>query len=601
MKIIERLPPRKILVLIVLFSLINPLHYVIMAITTPNNKVFLGGHIDDFFQLTLIKSVEWNFNSPWDLDQTVFENPVLGASYTFVLLGTLPTLLEINLIVAFLVIKFLLSMTYLVIIYNIVKYFLGQEKDIKLGYLIFLFSAGIGSFIYLLFFLFAPHYSPVVGFALTAEFDELGGGAHALSHLTRIYWLLPEITGLVSLLLFMMRRHVASGIFLGLTVLFYPTFALAFAFLILIYVLVEKYKSKLDLSDFVKRLFLVIFISAIFSLPWIINSLQSPQYFNQYRQWFSGYPLLTLIVSFFFTFILSFYGFTKKTKSLLNKKFFVLLLAIFSLLSTLAHLHEFAGGSLLLTEWLKTIGLFGISSFLDSLVIIDLPLLFLLGLLSYDILRKDLDKKYTFLILWIIGITAITVVSAQFVFWWPARMRWFLLLPLSIASVYGIKYLANTNISFLPSRIKIKEIHIVLIIALLSLPSLLAFNFYIQQVAHSSDRVYVSEKDFQALMFIRDQPNGRVLSNSDIGNVLPFITGKTALLFDGSRTERFFDVELFYSNSTDEKKYGILEKYGISYVFYGDNEKKLGNANLEGLDFLRTIYDNGTAVYSVVA
>ncbi len=594
------LPPRKILLLIVLFSMINPLHYVVMALTVPENKIFLGGHVDDFFQLTLMKSVVWNFHSPWDPDKTVFENPVLGASYTFVLLGTLPALLEINLIITFLIIKFTLSVIYLVIIYNFIKYFLDSKKDTNLGYFIFMFSAGIGSFIYLLFFLVAPHYSPVVGFALTAEFDELGGGAHALSHLTRIYWLLPEITGLVSLLLFMMKRRVVAGIFLGLTILFYPTFALAFAFLILIYAIVEKYKLKLDLMNFVKMLFPVILISAVFSLPWVINSLQSPQYFNQYRQWFSGYPVLTLVISFFFTFALSFYGFTKKTKSLLNKKIFVLLLMLFSLLSTLAHLHEFAGGSLILTEWLKAIGLFGISSFLGSLAIIDLPLIFLLGLLSYDILRKNLDKKYTFLILWIIGITAITVVSAQFVFWWPARMRWFLLLPLSIASVYGIKYLINKNIHFL-SREKIKEIHIVLIIALLSLPSLLAFNFYVQQVAHSSDRVYISEKYFQALMLIKNQSDGRVLSSSDIGNVLPFVTGKTSLLFDGSKTERYFDVELFYSNSTKDEKYKILKKYGISYVFYGDDEKKFGITDLEGLGFLMKIYDNETAVYRVVA
>jgi len=166
----------------------------------------------------------------------------------------------------------------------------------------------------------------------------------------------------------------------------------------------------------------------------------------------------------------------------------------------------------------------------------------------------------------------------------------------SSSYVYG----ANTKMPFF-SKKKIKEIHIVLIIALLSLPSLLAFNFYIQQVAHSSDRVYISEEDFQALMFIKNQPDGRVLSGSDIGNVLPFVTGKTSLLFDDSKTERHFDVELFYSNSTKDEKYKILKKYGISYVFYGDHEKKFGITDLEGLDFLMKIYDNVTAVYRVAA
>src|SRR3989338_1974614 len=249
MKIIEKLPPRGILVLIILLSFINPLHYAIMSITTPNNKVFLGGYVDDFFQLTLMNSVEWNFNSPWDLDQTVFENPVLGASYTFVLLGTLPALLEINLIVAFLVIKFLLSIIYLVIIYNIVKYFLESEKDIKLGYLIFLFSAGIGSFIYLLFLLVAPHYSPVVGFALTAEFDELGGGAHALSHLTRIYWLLPEVTGLISLLLFIIKPLFFSPIF----------FSSLFCFFCFFFFLKKKKKKKKKKKNFIFFFFFFFF------------------------------------------------------------------------------------------------------------------------------------------------------------------------------------------------------------------------------------------------------------------------------------------------------------------------------------------------------
>lgn len=589
------LPPRSFLLLILIFSLINPIQYAVMVLTAPENRVFMG-YIDDSLQLALMKSVIWDFKSPWDLGISVFENPFLGASYAFVFLGTIPALLNMDIFFVYMIIKFILSVFYLILVYNLMRYFLDSERKLNLGYALFLFSAGIGAFIYGFFMLTYPDYAPVVGYALTNEFDELGGGVQAVSHLTRIYWLLPEITGLISLLFFIKGRHAVSGLFLGLTILFYPTFALAFAFLIVIYFITANYRNRL-LENGIKKLLPVIAVSAVFAVPWLLNYFQYPSYFNQYRAWFSGLPLTTLAISFFFTLMLSVYGFYVSTRSLLKKKIYVLLLAVSGLLSSLIHLYEFSGGSRLLREWMSAVGVFGFSAFLYSnFSAIDLFLVLLFVLLFLDILRNSMSEKQKFIALWIVAMIPITVVSAKFVFWWPARMRWFLLIPLCIASMSGVERLSKIKLMFFNR--KIKDAAIVLAVILLSIPSIIAFSVYIQQVAHSSGIVYVSENDYNALKFLKTQPDGRVLSLHQIGSNIPFFTDKEALLFNEAGDEKAKDAATFYSDSSLEEKITVLKKYRIEYVFYGENEIQPGTG-LDNLPYLENIYDHGTKIYRV--
>lgn len=595
------LPERKLLVLILTFALVNPLNYALMALSPPENKVFLG-YVDDAFQLALMKSASWDFRSPWDPETTIFENPVLGASYTFALLGTIPALLNLDLFLAFVAVKFLLSVLYLILIYNVIRHFLGADSRVKTAFIIFLFSSGVGWILYgATLALSGQQSASVIGYAFTNEFEELGGGAHALSHLTRIYWLLPEITGLLSLMLFISRKYLLSGILLAATILFYPTFSVAFALLIFVYFVSDNYKSGSFLANFLKQVGPVAGIAALGAVPWALNYMRSPSYFGQYNLWFSGLPLVTLLVTFALTFALAIYGFLKQD-SLLHKKWFLAAFLFFGALSSVMHLYDFSAASVPLAGWLSAAGLYQIGKILTmNRFVVDLPFMLLFGALFLDVLRKPAEKNERFVLLWIVSVIAITVVSAQFVFWWPARMRWFLLLPLSVAAVAGIDRLSRKKLS----GIALTPRKIVVAVILLSLPSLVGFSYYMQQVAHSSDLVYVSENDYAAMRFLRTAEAGRVLSSYQIGNNIPYFTGQQALLFNSDDREllnRTKDYKLFFSlAATDGERLRILEEYNVTYVFYGDNEKKVSDAKLvlEGKPFLAKLFDDGTRVFRV--
>jgi hypothetical protein len=593
------IPEKKFLILIILFSLVNPLNYLIFNYTAPDDHVFTG-YIDDTFQLALMKSVVWGFQSPWDPGQSVFQNPVLGASYTFVALGTIPALLNINLFFVFLLIKFALSFIYLIVVYNVITRFLKSTRNVGIAFITFLFVSGLGWIIYAMFLLFNTQYASVAGYAFTVEFEELGGGANLLSHLTRIYWLVPEILGLLALLFFSDKKYIKSGILLGLSILAYPTFAVAFAAVILVFAIVENFGNKNFLMKTAENILPVAIISIIFALPWLISYLQHPLYFNEYKLWYNGEPAIRLVVSFAIVLSLSLYGFLKSTNSLLKNRIFLLFILIFGALSSLLHLYEISGGSSLLKDWLYSINVLNFSEGLfANQIIIDGVLVLLLFGLFIDVLRREIPKEYKFVLLWALIIVAMTVISTKFTFWWPARMRWLLLLPLAISSVAGIDYLINKRIF----KIHLTTLKILIILVVISLPSLLAFNFYMQKVAHSSDLAYISEDDFQAMNFLTKIPDGRVLSSYQIGNNIPYYTGKTALLFNGGNDEKMTNYQVFYSvNVTEEERIKILKLYNLTYVFFGSNEKSVssGKLNLSSMSFLDNIYDSGTQIYKII-
>ena len=316
------LPGKKFLILILVLASVNPLNYALMNNVHPEGKVFTG-YIDDAFQLALMKSAKWEFQSPWDFGISVFQNPILGASYTFVVLGTIPTLLNFDLFLTMMVLKFIFSVFYLILIYNILLVLMKSKKYVNVAFVIFLLASGIGWIFYAVSAASGSHYTSVIGYAFTDEFEELGGGISAISHITRLYWLLPEITGLLSLLLFMHRKRILSGLFLGLTIFFYPTFSVAFALIILIYSIVDRYNNKGSVLDILRDVLPVALISAVFAVPWALNYFSYRYYFTQYSLWYNGEPLIKLLVSFAPVIILSLYGFVKSTNSVIKNKLFI--------------------------------------------------------------------------------------------------------------------------------------------------------------------------------------------------------------------------------------------------------------------------------------
>ncbi len=582
------LPSKKLFVLVVILALVNPILYIILNYTTPKDHVFVG-YTDDIFQLTLMKSLQWNFQDPWGEGWSVYSNPVLGASYTFTILGTIPTLIGINTLVTFIVIKFFLSFIYLIVIYNVIKSFL-DPKTTKIAYVLFLLSAGIGWLIYgASSFVFGQQYTPIVGYAFTSEFEELGSGTHALSHLTRIYWLLPEITGLLAILFIRNKKKIKSGIMLGLTFLLYPTFGFAFMVIVLLYLLVKNFNNPIKpfIKNFIFDIIPILVFSLIFSIPWILASNQSPDLFNSYKQWFSSEVPITIVISLVFVFVLSLFFF-KSYKTLANNKFIIFVFTTLVILLSIAYLFERSGGNTLMQEWLNKIGLTNIAHELyKNIIFIELPLFTFLLIFSIQILFNKKNTEYNFILLWSILIICITIVSAKYVFWWPARMKWFLLLPLSMSGALGL-LLLKEKIRFLTTK------RILLIIVILSIPSMIGFNIWQYRVAHINEISYLSISDFNAISFLEKQEAGRVMSSYKMGYNIPYISNQRSILYNSGKDNKSLDVELFYSKlSTPEVKLTILKKYNIRYVFYGKYESILSNnTDLSNISFLKEIYSN---------
>jgi len=294
------LPPKAILLVILVFALINPLHYVMFSLNTPEGMVFVG-HVDDTLQLTVLSALRWDFADPW-YEGTVFENVVIGAPFTYTLIGIPLTFLGLNTLAAFLIVKFILAAVLLILVYNFMKFFLKENTN--LGFLLLLFIAGIGWIVYgASYFAFGPQYTPLVGYMLTSEFDELGGGGLMISHLTRIYWILPEIMGFLSMLLFFHGRKWLAGLALGLAFLFYPTFAVPFALFIALYALVtSEGPVSRRIRSTIWRLVPVAIIAAPFAAVWGLIYILNPAGIELYRaEWFgfNSRPLITMIISSF--------------------------------------------------------------------------------------------------------------------------------------------------------------------------------------------------------------------------------------------------------------------------------------------------------------
>ncbi len=588
------LPGRCLLLLIVVLSLINPLHYVIFSLSAPEGRVFVG-HVDDVLQLTVFSSASWGFQDPWGTG-TFFENPVIGAPFTYAILGTPFTLMGINSLALFLVLKFVAALALLVVLYNFLRFFL--KDGAQMGFALLLLSAGVGWILYgASALLFGQPYTPLVGYMFTSEFDELGGGAHMLSHLTRIYWIIPEITGFAAMLLFFRNRRALAGIMLGLTWLFYPLFGLAFSAFVALYALVSAEGRGLQkIRQAVVNVLPTALIAVPFAAAWAYIYASSPTGIELYRSIWQGFgsrPLLTLLVSSLFAATFAGYGYLRKEK---RQLLVLAALAVLFVPFTLANIYEVAstGTNGLAMQWLSATGIDGVSQALwQNSLALEVAFFALFAALCCQVYRRFGTGSYPFL--WLLLVAFMASVSARWVPWWPARFGWFFLFPAVIAAVPGIKAFAhrhNLKRIVTPNRI-------VLGIILLSLPSLIAFNVYFNQVAYSSDLPFIEQDDYAAIQFIKTQPEGRVLAWYPIGQLVPYYTGKTSVIFAPHPEQKTEDVREFYSSASEERMQEIIDRYGIEYVFLGEHEKNLGASDFDGIPFLDKIFDGTTRVYMV--
>ena len=128
-------PSRKWLVLIVFLSLINPLHYTIFVLSAPVNSEFIG-FVDDGLMLSLMQSSSRNFEDPWSAGGSVFNNPLVGSVYLFILLGVPLLFLKVNPYVLFILYKFIFAFVYYIVAYNFMKFFIKDKKILSTAFIL---------------------------------------------------------------------------------------------------------------------------------------------------------------------------------------------------------------------------------------------------------------------------------------------------------------------------------------------------------------------------------------------------------------------------------------------------------------------------------
>src|SRR3989344_8750129 len=210
------LPEKKWLVLILFLSLINPLHYLLFILLPQENSAFTG-FVDDGLMLSLMQSSSRNFEDPWSAGGSVFHNPLVGSIYLFLLLGSPLLFFKINPYILFILYKFIFAVIYYIVAYNFMKFFIKDKKILSTAFLLFMLAAGIGGIIYSLAYVSGNiEFLPAIGYGMTSEFEELGGRAHSLTHLPRLYYLIPEVLSYLAILAYATRRKVITGILVGL-------------------------------------------------------------------------------------------------------------------------------------------------------------------------------------------------------------------------------------------------------------------------------------------------------------------------------------------------------------------------------------------------
>ena len=130
----------------------------------------------------------------------------------------------------------------------------------------------------------------------------------------------------------------------------------------------------------------------------------------------------------------------------------------------------------------------------------------------------------------------------------------------------------------------------------------------VEQTARMVARVDLGFRDGAELAALRwlDQRvtyNDVILSSYNTGNFLPVMVGAKVFLGHGPETAYSADKlnlvkQFYFANTTDDWRREFLRQWPITYVFFGPQEKKVGQFDPARADYLTPVYDqDGYQIY----
>jgi len=117
---------------------------------------------------------------------------------------------------------------------------------------------------------------------------------------------------------------------------------------------------------------------------------------------------------------------------------------------------------------------------------------------------------------------------------------------------------------------------------------------------NADPRLYYKQEEFAAMKWLKihTPEDAVILSNPETSNLLPGRSDR--MVFAGHTSEtanwdrKLEEVVNWYATTRDngEEKYNFLKKKHITYIWYGDGEKKLGKFDPATMPQLKKIFSN---------
>ena len=106
---------------------------------------------------------------------------------------------------------------------------------------------------------------------------------------------------------------------------------------------------------------------------------------------------------------------------------------------------------------------------------------------------------------------------------------------------------------------------------------------------------FLDKSELEAMQWLEANTNRKdvVLSSYGVGNYIPRISGNKVFLGHWAQTIDFQDKKAlaakFFSTNGDDFRKDLIKSYGIGYVYYGIEERKLGSLNP---DYMQKVFEN---------
>lgn len=542
-----------VIIVSLLLSLLYPAFYLIFQQAAPPGFVFSGVvEGDDGTNLALMASVNHNLENPWMLSEpkNVFLTPNMGSAFLFVPLGYLAKIFGNQFFLIFQLTRFLGAFVFLMAVYIFLREFFNEQKAERI-FLLFCFSFGLGGFSFLLQRTLVPDV-PFVGLwkPVTYEMFE-GAGLIPLTILGRHYYTVTLACGLLGLVFLKKAKVFFGGLLLALAFLFYPSLGVAFYGLSAVYLLVNR-----GLNVFRRDIFLYYLLSLVGVVPWVGLYLANSTMFRFYSTLrFEASPwalFVSMVVHLYFVGYLL-------TANIRRKSIFLFLVGLM-LLSLLA--PTFSGQ-----------GLLRYATFFASFVFL--------------ILETRKNKEILFFTVWLMSAFFLSILPSHRTIFFSARFMLVLWLPLVTVSYLGMERIVQD----IRGVVSVRALLILVII--LTFPSAIFFSTRflrkpLEPAKWPLPPDYLPLDEYEALQFLKDLPEGVVLSSEEIGTNLPFLTGKKSFL--GRRPvlsnyeQRLGSYQYFYSESASEKDHlNLIRKYQIDYIYFGGYERAVSWGEVQTL------------------